>query len=99
MDGRELKQWESWKQEVQRLRSENQHLRLELDACRPALYRADQQIDRLRQRNQKLNQENRVLRQRVVDLTMQLKSKPKAPPAFVKANVADKPRRKPGRRV
>jgi transposase len=99
MDGRELKQWESWKEEVQYLRGENQHLRVELVAMRPRAYRAEQQIDRLQQQVQKLKQENKILKQQVVDLTAQVKHKPKAkPPAFVKANVESKRRRKPGRR-
>jgi hypothetical protein len=63
MDGRELKQYESWKTEVQSLRGENQHLRLELNACRPALYRADQRIDRLEQSNRKYRDENTRLKQ------------------------------------
>ena len=101
MDGRELKQYERWKDEVQNLRRENQRLRLELMALRPESYRADQKIDRLQQRNEKLTAEKKLLEQRIADLTLQLKHKPKpAAPAFVKANVAVKVRRrKPGRRV
>ena len=53
MDGRELKQYESWKEEVQRLRWENQHLRRELDTYRPAWYRASVRIDKLEQRVEK----------------------------------------------
>ena len=44
MDRRELRQYEAWRDEAQFLRAENQHLRLELMACRPALYRADQRV-------------------------------------------------------
>jgi transposase len=99
MDGAELKRFERFKQEAQQLRGENQHLRLELNACRPALYRADQRIDQLEQRVQKLKRENIILKQRVADLTVQVKQQPKCqPPSFVKANVPEKPRRKPGRR-
>jgi cell division protein FtsB len=99
MDGRELRQYERWKDEVQHLRMDNRHLRLELMALRPESYRADQKIDRLQQRNEKLKRENKLLKQRIADLTLQLRHKP-APPAFVKANAAVKVRRtKPGRRV
>jgi transposase-like protein len=100
MDGREWKQYERWKQEVQYLRGENQHLRLELSACRPQLYRADRRIDQLEQRNARLAAENAVLKQKVSDLTARLRRKIKpALPPFVKANVADKPAsRKPGRK-
>lgn len=102
MDGLELKQYERWKEEVQRLRGENQHFRLELGACRPALYRAGNRIGKLEQRLEKLTVENAQLRQRVKDLTAQVKAKPApapaSPPAFVKANVAGKGRKKPGRK-
>ena len=70
MDGREFKVYERWKDEAQSLRAQNQHLRLELMACRPALYRADQKIDRLEQRVAKLWAENRRLKQRVRELTL-----------------------------
>lgn len=102
MDGRELKQYERWKEEVQFLRGENQRLRLELGACRPALYRAGNRIGKLEQRLEKLQIENAQLRQRVKDLIDQVKAKdapaPASPPPFVKANVPVKRRKKPGRR-
>jgi len=105
MDGGELKRWNERLREVHFLRGEVQHLRQELLVCRPALYRADQKIDRLQQRVEKLDRENKILRQKVKDLTAQLrqekskpgKSKP-APPPFVKANVPEKSSKKPGRR-
>jgi len=50
MDRRELRQYEAWKEEAQRLRAENQHLRLELMACRPELYRAVQRVADLEER-------------------------------------------------
>jgi transposase len=99
MDARELKQYERWKEQVQFLRDENRHLRLELMACRPELYRAHQRIDRLEQSNHKYRDENKRLKQKLADLTAKLRPKPQpAPPAFVKANVPDKAAKKPGRR-
>jgi transposase len=99
MDGREFKQYERWKAEVQSLRGENRHLRLELNACRPELYRAHQRIDWLEQRNRTYRDENKRLKQKLADLTMKLQSKPKpAPPPFVKANVPAKSRKRPGRK-
>jgi cell shape-determining protein MreC len=65
MDGRELKQYESWKEQVQRLRAENQHLRREADTHRPARYRASVRIDQLQQRVEKLDARNKPLEQRV----------------------------------
>src|SRR5437773_6524782 len=99
MDGRELKLWEAWKQEIQFLRGENQHLRLELNACRPRLYRADQKIERLEQRVGKLAVENRKLKRKLADLSEQLKHKSGAAAAsFVKANVPARSGKKPGRK-
>lgn len=101
MDGRELKQYELWKEEVQRLRAENQHLRLELLACRPALYRADQKIDRLEQRLARVEAENAVLKQRVKDLTLAARQAIKADDpeaALVKPSVSGRRRKRPGRK-
>ena len=101
MDRRELRQYEAWKEEVQRLRAENQHLRLELMACRPALYRADRRIDRLEQRAAKLEAENRTLRRRVKELTAAAASPPSCPgpppPAFAKPSACGR-RKRPGRK-
>jgi transposase len=100
MDGRTLeKRFDQLQREVQYLRDENRHLRLELNACRPELYRANQKIDRLEQRNHIYHDENKRLKQKLADLTAKLKQKPKSPPpAFAKANVPDKKSRKPGRK-
>ena len=105
MDGRALKHEQLWKEQVQYLRGENDHLRLELMAARPQMYRDGQRIGRLEERVEQLTRENRVLKQRVKDLTAQLKSKSKskskpAPaPSFVKPDVNGKRRnKKPGRK-
>ena len=102
MDGAELRRWNERLREVHYLRGENQQLRAELNACRPALYRADVKIDRLGQRIEKLAAENKVLKRKLADLTAQLrqqkKSMPlKSVPPFVKANVPERTPRKPGR--
>jgi transposase len=101
MDGRTLeKRYDQVLQEAQFLRGRCQHLGWELNACRPALYRADQTIDRLQKRNQHLTRENELLKRRVAELTAQVKQTPKpAPPSFVKANVPEKTRKKPGRAI
>src|SRR5690349_6313064 len=101
MDGRELlKAYGRFKDEAQLYRGRACHLEDELREVRPQLYRARQRIDRLEQRCGVLRAENRILKQRIADLTSRLKHKPKpAAPAFAKANVPEKPRRKkPGRR-
>ena len=99
MDAQELKQYDRFKQETQFLRGENQHLRLELNACRPELYRAHQRIDRLEQSNRKYHAENKRLKQKLADLTEKLRQKPKpAVPSFVKANVPAREQKTPGRK-
>jgi transposase len=104
MDGRELRQYEGWKAEVQFLRAENQHLQLELRACRPELHHAGLRVGELEDRIKTLEAENRRLRQQVQELTAVAaaaspSSSPSLPP-FVKANVKPKGRRKrPGRKA
>lgn len=102
MDGRELKQFERWKEEVQQLRAENQHLRLELGAARPELYRADRKIDRLEQRVAELAAENKLLKQRVKELTVLSKQADKQATraqALVKPPAARRRRKRPGRKA
>jgi transposase len=101
MDGRELKQYESWKEEVQRLRAENQHLRREVDTYRPAWYRASVQIDKLKQRVEKLDARNKLLKQRVKELSLagrQAAGETASPPSFVKPPVSNRRRKRPGRK-
>jgi hypothetical protein len=99
MDGRELKQYLRFKDEAYTLRGENQRLLCELNVCRPELYQAHQRIDVLEQSNDKLLKENRRITQKLADLTAKLQAQPKpAMPAFVKANVPEKVRHKPGRK-
>ena len=100
MDWAERRQYERWRDEASSLRSENAYLRREVDTYRPAWYQASLRIDRLEQRCRALREENKILKQRIADLSEQVRQKPKSPaPAFVKANVAPKSRRKkPGRR-
>ncbi|HET8683405.1 MAG TPA: IS66 family transposase [Micromonosporaceae bacterium] len=102
MDRRELRQYEAWKEEMQLLRAENQHLRLELRACVPALYRADRRVGQLEERVAELQAENRRLRARVKELTPAAAAGPPdghaaAPPHFVKPAARGRGR-KPGRK-
>ena len=102
MDRRELLAYERFKEQAQHYRWQTHELELELHALRPALYHADQKIDRLEQRNEKLATENKILKQKLADLTEQLKSKPaegKQLPAFVKANTPARAAKKPGRKA
>jgi hypothetical protein len=103
MDRRELRQYEAWKVEAQGLRAENQHLRLELMACRPALYRAGQRVADLEGRVAALDAENRRLRRRVKELAAAAASSSPPgpappPPHFVKPAARGR-RRKPGRKA
>lgn len=97
MDARELKQYERFKGEAQFLRVCCRDLEQELRVCGPELHRAYQKIDRLEQSNAKYKAENLALKRKLADLSLQLKQKPRAVPAFVKANITeDKPAKKPG---
>jgi hypothetical protein len=104
MDRRELRQYEAWKDEVQFLRGQNQHLRLELMACRPALYRAGQRVADLEERVAELGAENRRLRRRVKELTLTAAAASPAPcpaappPDFVKPSARGR-RKRPGRKA
>ena len=51
----------------------------------------------LRKANERLLAENARLKRRLADLTQSSPTGPRAPPAFVKPSVPEKPRRKPGR--
>ena len=74
MDRREFLQYERFKEEVQSLRSRVQHLQREVDTYRPAWYRASVRIDKLEQQVQKLKSENKLLKQKVKDLTLAVAS-------------------------
>jgi hypothetical protein len=100
MDGRELKQYERWKEEVQNLRARNQHLERELDTYRPAWYRASQRIDALEQKVEKLATENKLLKQRVKELTLAAGSKGglQADAPVFKPSARGGRRKRPGRK-
>jgi len=99
MDGRTLeRRYDEVLREAQYLRGRCHHLELELRACRPALYRADQKIDRLEQRLEKVLAENKMLKEQLADLAGGAVRPEAAPPVFVKANVVVKPARTPGRK-
>jgi transposase len=70
MDRREFLQYERFKEEAQFLRWEVRHLQREVDTYRPSWYRASVRIDKLSQQVQKLKAENKLLKQKVKDLTL-----------------------------
>ncbi len=101
MDGRELKAYERFKDQAQFYRAHAYHLEGELRVVRPELYRADQRIDRLEQRVARLAAENKLLKQRVKELTLKSRQAPTPGaevPISVKASVRRHRRKKPGRK-
>lgn len=90
------------RQEVDLLRWRCRNLEQESRVTGPELYRAYQKIDRLQQRADRLAAENKTLRQKLADVTAELKRKPAAParqaPSFVKPNAPEKSSKKPGRK-
>jgi transposase len=103
MDRQELKRYERFKEEAQFLRSKCQHLRRELDTCRPAWYRASKRIEDLEQQVKKLKAENRVLKQRVKELTPAAAgagSSDESPPAMqIKPSIKHRRSKRPGRKA
>ena len=101
MDGRELKQYERWKQEVQDLRARNQHLESELGALRPESHRAWQRVGVLEQKVQRLSAENKRLKQQVKELTRAARSagEVQVAAAKIKPSVSRRRRKKPGRKA
>src|SRR5580658_3439462 len=102
MDGRELKQYEHWRDEAHRLRAGNQHLEAELNYFRPACYRATVRISELEKRVGELTAENDRLQQQVKELTLAAEQAPagdaEAAPFSAKPPVHRRRRRRPGRK-
>jgi transposase len=101
MDGRWLeKRYHQLRDEVDTLRWRCRNLEQDAHVSGPELYRAYQRIDRLEQQRDRLAAENKVLKQKLSDVTAKLKSKP-APVvrSFVKPNVTGKTPKKPGRKM
>jgi hypothetical protein len=100
MDGKQLlKRYDQVLGQMQHYRAQAYHLEGELLVAGPALYRARQEVSDLKERVEKLDAENKVLRQRVAELTGKLDQRPPAVPAFVKANVPERKGKRPGRKA
>ena len=104
MDRRALeKRHDQMREEVDFLRSRCRDLEQEVLVSGPELYRAYQKIDRLEQQRDKLAAENKLLKQKVKDLTLAAESLAQAgvkEPAVgpVKPPVIHHRRRRPGRK-
>jgi len=93
------KRYAEVRNEVEYLRLRCRDLEQELRVCGPELYRADRKNDRLEQRLEKVLAENKMLKQKLAELSGSQQPKCKAsPPPFVKANSPSKPARRPGRK-
>src|ERR1035437_7306714 len=103
MDRRTLeKRHDQMRQELDLLRWRCRELEQEARVTGPELYRAYQRMDRIEQQRDKLLAENKTLKQKLADVTAQLKAKPAAVrqmPVFVKPNSdQNKTPKKPGRK-
>jgi transposase len=103
MDRRTLeKRHDQMRQEVDLLRWRCRNLEQEARVSGPELHRAYLRIERLEQQRDKLSAQNKIYKQKLADLTAELKAKPaaaKRPPAFVKPNTdQNKTPKKPGRK-
>jgi len=103
MDGRELKLFNERTMEAQFLRHENQFLRRDRDWLRVEMYHADQRFAELEEECRRAEAENRLLQRRVEELTRKVLASAApdtpSPPAFVKANVPKRRRKRPGRKA
>lgn len=85
---------------VRRLRQDNWRLEGELSATRAVLYQIRDKVGHLEQQLEAARQENRVLKQRHEQLSAAVSPAAKAAvPAFIKANVPEGRRRRPGRKA
>jgi transposase len=100
MDRRALeKRYDQVRSEVELLRLRVRDLEQDRRLSGPKLYQASLRIDQLQKQRDQLASENRRLKQKLADLTEQLKHKPSvAPPSFVKANIASKSGKTTGRK-
>ena len=85
---------------IARMHERHAHfLQLEINALHRELSAKSEEALSLRQENAALKSQNAKLQQRIEELTGKSSAKPERElPAFVKANVADRPRRRPGRK-
>ena len=101
MDGRELKQYERWKQEAQFCRARARDLEQELGVLRPRAYRDGQRIGQLEQQVEELRAENKLLKRRVAELTLAARSRDEASAGMpdIKPSAKARRRKRPGRKA
>ena len=101
MDRRTLeKRYDQLRYEVDTLRLRCRDLEQDVRISGPGLYRAYQRIDRLEQQRDRLAAENKVLRQKLSDVTAKLKIKSaQVVRSFVKPNATGKTPKRPGRKI
>jgi transposase len=100
MDGRDLKIYSERAMEVQSLRDENRFLRGDRDWLRAQMFHANERFAELEERHARVVEENRLLQRRVEELTRTVAASDlPPPPAFVKANLPKRRRKRPGRKA
>jgi transposase len=97
---KEDKRFNELRDTVVLLRQRNWDLEGELSATRAVLYQNRDKMDHLQQQWEAVRRENRDLKQRLEELTAAINSQTKTMvPAFVKANVPQGRRQRPGRKI
>ena len=94
-----LKRYDEIQGQMQQYRHQAYILEADLRTIRPEVYQADRKIDRLEQRIEKLEAENDALRKQLAGVKQNLDQQTRPVPAFVKANVAQKGKKRPGRKA
>lgn len=74
-------------------------LEADLRTLNPQLYQQDRKIERLEERIEKLEAENHALREQLSSVKGKLDVQSRPLPAFVKANVPQKAKKRPGRKA
>ena len=94
-----IKRYDQIMQERQFYKHQAYNLEAELRTIRPEVYQAYRKIERLEERVENLLDQNVVLRKQLAGVKETLDVQARPVPAFVKANVPQKTKKRPGRKA
>ena len=94
-----MKKYDALMQERQLYKRQAYRLEAELRELRPQEYRQQQRINRLAERIEKLEADNARLRKQLAAINKPLDTQTRPASAFIKPNVAQKAKKRPGRKT
>lgn len=94
-----MKKYDALMQERQLYKQQAYRLEAELRELRPQEYRQQQRINRLAERIEKLEADNDRLRKQLAAINKPLDTQTRPAPAFIKPNVPQKAKKRPGRKT